>query len=81
MKRIFLLVGLGAGLAYAAYRLFKEFKFLHRVAVDTMNVNNKVEILYSRCMEALIREGITDKQRLQTICDTLITGFRPGFAM
>lgn len=82
MKKAVLLIGLvGAGIAYVAYRIYKEIQFLHRVAIDTMDVNNKVETLYSRCMEALIREGITDQQRLQTICNTLITGFRPNFAM
>lgn len=68
------------GIGYLCYKLYKEFTFLHRVAVDTMDVNNKMEVLYSRCINALLEKGVTDKQRLETICNTLIFGFRPGLA-
>ena len=71
-------VAIGAVIGFLTHKLYKEFVFLHRVAVDTMDVNNKMEILYSRCLEILIANDVTDKEKLTSICDTLVTGFRPN---
>ena len=60
----------------AAYKLYKEIKFLHKVAMDTMFVNTKMDILYSEISEDLFNENYTDADRVKAICKKLTKGWK-----
>ena len=63
--------------AVSIYKLIKEIKYLDNVAKDMANIHIRMEILYSKVMDKLTREGLTDRARLTAIWDCL-SGYRPA---
>jgi len=77
MVRRIVVIGVGSAIAFVVHALWKELKYLHKAVNDTMDVNNKMEILYSKCLAALTLNEYTDNQRLRLISNILVNGFRP----
>lgn len=78
MIKASIIAGLAGLTAYAVYRLYKEIKFLHKVASETMFVNTKMNILYLHVTDKLLDPTLDDEARRKAIFISLKNGWRPA---